>query len=237
MNDEEKEVVELAVQGDFQATLATLEDANANPLLVFLDPAIKNPLWTVAMMLSDSQLVPEHFRGRPADCFLILQAAGRIRVDPLLMLQKTFMVKGKPGFESTFLISLVNTRGGFAHPLRFRYEGEGRTRSCTAWTTYKESEGTAEATVTMAMADGEGWSKNPKYKTMPDQMLAYRAGAFFSRLHCPDVTMGFHTVDELRDIDDTPSSGGNVAGLLRDRVTSILKEDGSKDTLGEAVDG
>ena len=235
MNNDENEPAEVAVVGDFSATLATLEDPNANPLLVFLDPAIKNPLWQVAAMLSDSQLVPEHFRGRPADCFLILQAAGRLRVDPLLMLQKTFMVKGKPGFDSTFLISLVNTRGGYAHPLRFRYEGEGRTRSCTAWATYKDSHEVAEAKVTMAMAEGEGWTKNPKYATMPDQMLAYRSGAFFSRLHCPDVTMGFHTVDELRDIDETGGADNSgVAAMLREKAESIIGNgtDGKSDTVG-----
>jgi len=195
--------------GDFRQTLATLEDRNANPLLVFLDPSIKNPLWQVALMLSDSQLVPQHFQRKPADCFLILQAAGRLHVDPLLMLQKTFMVKGKPGFESTFLISLVNQRGGFAHPLRFRFEGEPGTdeRACVAWATWPDGS-IAEARVSMEMARIEDWTKNPKYRSMPDQMLAYRAGAFFSRLHCPDVTMGFHSVDELRDVEaaETPAN-------------------------------
>lgn len=214
------EVAKAAIEGDFKQTLATLEDKNASPLLVFLDPNIKNPLWNVALMLAGSQLVPKHFQHKPEDCFLILQAAGRLHVDPLLMLQKTFMVKGKPGFESTFLISLVNQRGGFAHPLRFKHEGEGDSRSCTAWATWPDGS-IAEARVSMEMAKIEGWTSNPKYRSMPDQMLAYRAGAFFSRLHCPDVTMGFHTVDELRDVD---AASGNQPESASDKIAAALEE-------------
>lgn len=35
---------------------------------------------------------------------------------------------------------------------------------------------------------------------MPQQMLAYRASAFFARVHCPDRLMGVQTEDEIIDI-------------------------------------
>lgn len=224
------EIAKAAIEGDFRQTLATLEDANANPLLVFLDPNIKGPLWQVAVLLAGSQLVPKHFQQKPADCFLILQAAGRLRVDPLLMLQKTFMVSGKPGFESTFLISLVNQRGGFSHPLRFTFDGEKGTdgRGCTAWATWPD--GTkAEAHVSMEMAKIEGWTKNPKYRSMPDQMLAYRAGAFFSRLHCPDVTMGFHTADELQDVELSRDTKPTASEKLGEAMQQLGVSDGTQE--------
>lgn len=206
----ETQAAETATQPDqakpdfdsFRESLDALDDPNAHPLLVFLDPQISKPLYRAAQLFAQSQLVPKHFRGQPNDCFLVLQAAGRMRVDPLLMLQKTYIVHGKPGFESTFLISLVNQRGGFSHELRFRMEGEPGTdqRRCTAWTTAKDGTIVEAPAVTMEMARAEDWTKNPKYRTMPDLMLTYRAGGLFSRIFCPHVTMGFHTVDELRDV-------------------------------------
>ena len=41
---------------------------------------------------------------------------------------------------------------------------------------------------------------NKKWKTMPEQMLAYRAGAFFARVHCPEVLMGCHVEGEADDV-------------------------------------
>jgi hypothetical protein len=55
--------------------------------------------------------------------------------------------------------------------------------------------------VTMQMAKDEGWidKSGSKWKTMPEQMLMYRAGAFFARVHCPDVLYGIQMVDEVKD--------------------------------------
>jgi hypothetical protein len=54
----------------------------------------------------------------------------------------------------------------------------------------------------MAMAKAEGWlDKNgSKWKTMPEQMLMYRAATFFCRVYCPEVLAGVQTVDEIIDV-------------------------------------
>ena len=53
----------------------------------------------------------------------------------------------------------------------------------------------------MEMADKEGWTKKSgsKWLTMPDQMLAYRAAAFWSRIYAPEISMGFITKEEAED--------------------------------------
>ena len=53
----------------------------------------------------------------------------------------------------------------------------------------------------MEMADKEGWTKKSgsKWLTMPDQMLIYRAAAFWSRAYAPEISMGFHTKEEAED--------------------------------------
>ena len=55
----------------------------------------------------------------------------------------------------------------------------------------------------MQMAKDEGWStkSGSKWRTMPEQMMKYRAAAFFARVYCPNVLMGFQTTDEINDVE------------------------------------
>jgi hypothetical protein len=61
--------------------------------------------------------------------------------------------------------------------------------------------------VSMKLAVEEGWYSKPgsKWQTeMKHQMLQYRSGAFFGRIHAPDIVMGMgQTTEELRDIAPT----------------------------------
>ncbi len=62
--------------------------------------------------------------------------------------------------------------------------------------------------ISMEMAIKEGWyTKNgSKWKTMPEQMLRYRAASFFGRVYAPELLMGLRSVEEEQDriIDVTP---------------------------------
>lgn len=61
--------------------------------------------------------------------------------------------------------------------------------------------------VSMKMAVEEGWYSKPgsKWQTeMKHQMLQYRSGAFFGRIHAPDIVMGMgRTTEELQDLGNT----------------------------------
>ena len=50
------------------------------------------------------------------------------------------------------------------------------------------------------MARLEGWTSNKKWQTMPELMLAYRAAAFFARIHVPNLLMGCFVEGEAEDI-------------------------------------
>jgi hypothetical protein len=54
-----------------------------------------------------------------------------------------------------------------------------------------------EATATMEMAEADGWTKNPKYRSMPEHMLRWRAAAMLVRLYVPEVLLGFYTTEEV----------------------------------------
>ncbi|EJX00150.1 hypothetical protein EVA_11744, partial [gut metagenome] len=52
--------------------------------------------------------------------------------------------------------------------------------------------------VTIQMAIDEGWyTKNgSKWRTMPEQMLRYRAASFWCSTYAPELSMGMRTVEE-----------------------------------------
>jgi len=169
----------------------------------YLDTAKFNQMYRVANLFAASDLVPEHYRNKPANCFLALQMATRLEIEPMMFIQNSYIVRGKPGLQAVVMIALVNSRGPFTGPIQWSFKGEGNTRSCTAYATHKVTRQVCEATVTWEMVKKEGWHEKPgsKWLSMPDLMLQYRSAAFLARLYCPEVILGLPTVEELEDIE------------------------------------
>ena len=65
----------------------------------------------------------------------------------------------------------------------------------------------------MKMAAAEGWMSNTKWKNMPEQMLFYRAAAFFARMYCPSELLGAIVEGEPEDIEASrqKQSGASAA--------------------------
>ena len=55
--------------------------------------------------------------------------------------------------------------------------------------------------ITMQLAKNEGWidKSGSKWKTMPQQMMMYRAASFFAKVYCPEILFGIQTVEEVKD--------------------------------------
>lgn len=89
-------------------------------------------------------------------------------------------------------------------------------RSCYCWAIDKETgDKLIGPTITMDMALKEGWlQKNgSKWQTMPELMLQYRAASFFANLHCPDLTMGIPTAEEVEDIIEAEIDADGVMSV------------------------
>lgn len=167
---------------------------------IWADPKALAQAWKIAEFFSKSKLVPENYQGEQnkGNCLIAIDLAARLNLNPLMVMQTLFIVKGKPAWSGQMAISLVNGCGRFT-PLEFVYVGEGIDRACYAQTKRKTDGSVIQGTtISLQMAKDEGWGA--KWKTMPEQMLAYRAGSFFARLHCPDVLMGLQTAEEVEDV-------------------------------------
>lgn len=184
----------------------------------------------VAKMFASSELVPNQYRNNVANCLVAMEVAATTGVSPMTVFQNLNVIHGKPSWSSQYVISAVNASGRF-EPLRFKVEGTGDQKTCTAWTKDRTGEVLEGPPVSIGMAKAEGWfDKNgSKWKTMPDLMLRYRAAAFFGRLYAPDILNGMSTEDEVRDIitvestvvetkDAAPTDQSAAAEILNDKL-------------------
>ena len=154
--------------------------------------------------LAESTIVPLTFQKNPSNCLIAIEQAQRLDMSPFMVMQNLSVIQGKPSWDSKFLIALINASGKFDIELQYEEEKDkdGNPYACTAWTT-KGGRRIDGMKVTMDIAKAEGWlTKNgSKWKTMPQLMLRYRAASFFSRLNCPEISLGMYSSEELLDTD------------------------------------
>lgn len=152
-------------------------------------------------IMAQSDIIPAHYRGKAANVFIAVQTAYRMDLDPMLVMQNTYVVSGKLGMNTSFAISLANKSGMFANGIRYRQEGTGENMTVTAYTNLKKTNEEISYTFSYKTAVAEGYTRNPKYKTMPELMLRYRAATLLIRTHAPEVLNGMHMVEELEDVE------------------------------------
>ena len=179
-----------------------MPESKAEYTLNYLDGQALKKLSSNAQVLSKSQLLPERFRNKPEDVMLLMDLAARMKVPLFALAKAMYVVHGEIGLSGQFCISLINACGRFsAFTPVYVGEPDSPDYGCYGVAT-RLSDGVIckSTTITIQMAQNEGWMRNSKWKTMTDQMLAYRAAAFFARVYCPDVLCGLQTTDEITDV-------------------------------------
>ena len=149
-----------------------------------------------------SNIIPQNYQGNTSNCMVALEMSSRMGVSPMIVMQNMYVVKGKPSWSGQACIMLINNCGKFTD-VKHIYTGEKGTDSRGCYVTavrIADGERVDGVEVTMSMAKAEGWISNPKWKNMPELMLAYRAAAFFARINCPESLMGVHVEGEVEDI-------------------------------------
>jgi hypothetical protein len=159
----------------------------------------------MAKALASSALVPKIYQGQQglANSLIALELAGRMGISPLTVMQNMTPINGRPSWSSSFLIGTVNACGRFS-PLRFIFDDDENPSSCHAEANdLATGEVLRGEKITIAMAKAEGWfsRQGSKWQTFPGQMLRYRAGAFWARVYCPEISLGIITKEEAIDVE------------------------------------
>lgn len=178
-----------------------------------------------ASLLANSTLVPKTYQGNLPNCVIALNMAARIGADPLMVMQSLYIVHGRPAWSSQFMIATFNTCGRFS-AIRYKWVGErGKdSHGCYAYAAEKATGEILEgSTVTIEIAKAEGWynKDGSKWKSLPDQMLMYRAASWFVRAYAPELALGMHTQEEIIDITPEPV----------DIVQETIRQNANKDLV------
>jgi hypothetical protein len=199
-----------------------------------------------AKALSTSTIVPETYRNNLGNCVIAVEMAERMGTPPLMVMQNLYIVHGNPAWSSKYLVGCINASKRFT-TLRYEFKGEEGTPQygcrCFAYEAgdKERKEPLYGDWITMDMANKEGWTKKSgsKWLTMPNQMLRYRAAAFWQRVYCPEISMGLITSEEAEDIAiDTTSAQAEAARTkaeeMRRRAKQAMERQTKADTAEDA---
>ena len=183
------------------------------------DTSAFDHLWRVAKAFSLSGMVPTHFQGKPESCMVALMYAEQLGEHPMVLFQELTVINGRPGMSARYAIARANKSGLLAGPITWTEAGNGEALAVTASATLRETGEVISATVTMAEAVADGWTRNPKYKSIPGQMLRWRSATRLINLYIPETLFGLGVREEAEvkavrvSVEDT--GGNSVADLNR----------------------
>ena len=170
--------------------------------------------YKIAMQYAKSDLVPPIFKGKPENVIIAMGLSEKIGIDLFSVMQNLTIVKGKIGWTGSFCKILIEKTGKYTD-IEYVFVGEkGKDDyGCYLQATQKSNNKIIKGTVVdMAMVKAENWISNPKWKSMPQQMLCYRAASFFARLYCPEALSGIYTQEENEDIPQQIQEVQDVLG-------------------------
>lgn len=188
------------------------------------DIKLMNTAYKTAQMLSNSGLLPhEVYYGKPENVLICIDIANRMNVSPLMVAQNLYIVKGKPAWSGSFAVAAINGCGKFT-PLNFVFTEDGKGCYAAA-KRIADGKLCMSTEITMELASNEGWldKAGSKWKTMPKQMMMYRAASFFARVYCPEVLLGIQTVEEVKDTSGYDESEKTTIKMSLEDMNGELK--------------
>jgi hypothetical protein len=167
-----------------------------------LVPTSMSEAMHLADIMSQANLLPDHLRGKPGDCLLVIMQAQRWGMDPVSVAQCTSVVRGKLCYEGKLVAAALYATGSVEGRIKYTYSDTGTKRRVVVSaiprgeTEYVSIEGTVGQWAT----DNNNWTQSP------DDMLAYRGARQWARRHAPEALLGVYTPDELEDTSPTQAT-------------------------------
>jgi hypothetical protein len=225
-----------------ESTALTTTTSNNQALAFLHDGAALDHRYRLAKAFSMSGMVPGHFQGKPEACLVAMLYAEQLGEHPMLLFQEMSVINGRPNTSARFAISRANKSGLLQGAITWQSKGQGDALEVTATATMRDTGEVITATVTMKEATADGWTRNPKYRSIPEQMLRWRAATRLINLYMPEVLFGLGVREEAEvrpvTVREEPAGGGSVVADLNRQITAASTADESAEapTKPEAVD-
>jgi hypothetical protein len=218
-------------QNKEQTTLAVKEPTqNPNAVTMWNDAKLYNQSLSMAQTLSKSEIIPQSYKGKPADCLIAIDIANRLGLSPAIVMQNSQIVRGNFTWRGSACKAMIDGCGRY-QKTRYVYVGEEGKDSYGCYLEAIDNDGdiVKGVPVTIAMAKKEGWynKDGSKWQSMCDLMLKYRAAAFFMRTECASIAMGFLTKEEVEDVygkQTIDNQKASVVDMLDEEINGEVVE-------------
>jgi len=185
-----------------------------------------------ATLMSVSNFVPKHLRGKPADCLAVLLQSMRWEMDPFAVAQKTYFVNDGMGYEAQLVAAIICSRAPIKARPDIEWKGEGENLECKVTATFRGEERPKSFTGKMKTITTRN---SPLWKQQPEQQLAYFTLRAWARLYCSDVIMGVYTKEEREEmIDITPQP--SAARAIEDELRTEVAQQPHGPSTGEIIE-
>jgi hypothetical protein len=165
-----------------------------------LVPTNLDEAWRISQTLAESSLLPEQYRGKPANVLAAFYMAADLGISGMQAMREIYVVKGKPGSSSALKTALVRQSPDClmwelveSTPLKATFKTQRRGDAKPTVLTF-----TIEQAKTAGLYPGK---PDSAWNSYPENMLRARAASFLADLVYPDVVKGLKTKEELDEVD------------------------------------
>lgn len=147
-----------------------------------------------AEALSGASLLPDSYRGKPANVLLALEYGSALGIAPMVAIQQVHIIQGRPVASAQLIGALVRKAGH-----RLRVTGDDKRAVCEI-TRSDDPDFTFRAEWTMERATAAKLTGKDTWRQYPGNMLRARAITECARDACPEALAGIsYTAEELGD--------------------------------------
>jgi hypothetical protein len=174
-------------------------DAQSAISAVMFNPDNMHALLAFADLMAKSSItVPDHLKGKPADCMAIAMQSMQWGMNPFAVAQKTHIVSGRLGYEAQLVNAVVKASHEIRGAFHYEFRGEGQGIECRVGAVLR---GEDSLTWGEWLRNGDVTVRNsPLWKVNPKQQLGYLQVKNWARLYAPGAILGVYTPDELERV-------------------------------------
>ena len=155
----------------------------------------------LAKIISESDLAPKDFKGKPGNCFVAMQLGAEIGLAPMQSLQNIAVINNRPTVWGDAALALV-LAAPVCEYVRETWDEKTQTWTCRG----KRRDAKEEGIYTFSLADAEkaGLAKKEgTWQSYRKRMIQMRARAFCLRDNFADVLKGLAIREEVEDYVET----------------------------------
>ena len=178
------------------------------PMAYLMDTARFDHMYRIAKAMALSSLIPKHLvvandpDATTANCFRVCNQAVRWGMDPFAVIDETYVVSGKLGYQGKLVAGVINTLAGLKRRLDATFTGTGDDLTITLTGEFINENKPREIVVRLGdvKTDKDIWRKQPRQK------LWYTAATQWARRHCPEIMLGIMTDDDIDRISESEAN-------------------------------